>query len=165
MNEASLKAGASMARGRSNQVVGTPREFLDAVEARFGKIVFDLAATKTNTVTGDKCFFGPGSEFGEDALNQDWYSLVGTLWLNPPYSDIAPWAAKLALNRHRKGWTIMLVPASVGSNWFAENEPNCYVSGIRPRLIFVGSTTPYPKDLMLMISGFGIVGRESWKWK
>ena len=35
-------------RKKENQIVVTPRPFLDAVEKRFGPIVFDLAATAEN---------------------------------------------------------------------------------------------------------------------
>lgn len=42
--------GAAYHKGTSNQDVATPREFLKVVEARFGQIGWDLAATKDNQV-------------------------------------------------------------------------------------------------------------------
>lgn len=160
-----LKTGASLARGRSKQIVGTPREFLDACERRFGPIAFDLAATRENAVHGLESFYGPGSRFGEDSLIQDWSQLTGTLWLNPPFDNIAPWAKKLASICNRSDWALMLVPASIGTNWYSENLlGNCCIDGLAPRLTFVGSHDPYPKDLMLIMSGFGIAGHGFWRW-
>jgi len=52
--------------GRSEQTVCTPREFLDAVEKRFGPIRIDLAATAENKVA--LLHLGPGSPIAEDAL-------------------------------------------------------------------------------------------------
>ena len=156
---AKLCTGASLARGKSKQDYATPCEFIAAVEARFGNIDFDLAAHAFNAVISN--YF----DHERNSLAQDWHLLAGTLWLNPPFGDIAPWAAKCASVRHRRGWTLLLVPASVGSNWYAN-----YVAGkafempLRPRLSFDGKN-PYPKDLALFAFGFGVSGYETWKWK
>lgn len=157
------KTGATMARGKSKQDYGTPREFLAAAEKRFGRIAWDLAAHEKNHVC--PFYYGRGSAHGENSLIQDWGSLGGTLWLNPPYADIAPWAAKCASVRWRQGWTLMLVPASVGTNWFAEHvHDKAFVLGLGPRIQFVGADDPYPKDLALMVFGFGVRGFDTWTW-
>lgn len=44
-----MKSGASLNRYKSEQDVRTPRDFLDAIENRFGKIDFDLAATQIHS--------------------------------------------------------------------------------------------------------------------
>ena len=154
------KTGASLNRGKSKQDYGTPPEFLEAVRLRFGPISFDLAATIENSVCGE-WFYGPT----QDSLAQDWALHDGLLWLNPPFANIAPWAEKSAACRHRRGWLLLLTPASIGTDWFAEHvKDNAIVLGLSPRLTFVGTTDPYPKDLMLSCFGFGMSGFDTWRW-
>jgi phage N-6-adenine-methyltransferase len=153
--------------GGTKQDYGTPREFIAAVERRFGPIAIDLAAHAGNHVV--PTYFGPGSAICEDSLERDWTgpaSSRGTLWLNPPFANIAPWAAKCSGARDRLGWILLLVPASIGSVWFAEHvEGKAMVLGLSPRLTFVGETAPYPKDLLLAAFGFGLSGFGTWRWK
>jgi phage N-6-adenine-methyltransferase len=149
--------------GRSVQEVGTPRIFLDAVEARFGKLEFDLAANIDNSICGPD-FYGPGSFNALDGLSTWWGGKPLNMWLNPPYGNIAPWAAKCARDRHPEG-RIAFVPASVGSNWFADHvDGKALVLFLRPRLTFVGHTQSYPKDLILAMYGEK-PGYECWRWK
>lgn len=167
--------------GRSRQDYGTPREFLEAVEARFGTLAWDLAASTANNVCGIlrdryRTFYGPGSSAGQDALEQDWTELSGTLWLNPEFGDLAPWAKKcadtIAMARadrkraHRHDLRVcLLTPASVGAEWFHEHvHGRALVLGLSPRLTFVGETSPYPKDLSLSVFGADRVGFEPWRW-
>ena len=69
--------------GRSEQIVVTPFELVDAVEARFGKLRFDLAATRENCrVRSDPSrFYGPGSSRGKNSLKKDWSKRKGLCWL------------------------------------------------------------------------------------
>jgi hypothetical protein len=175
------RTGAALARGQSKQDYGTPRKFLDAVVKRFGPLAFDLAAHQGNAVVSR--WFGPGGE-QQDALaaSCSWKKPVSNCWLNPPFDTIRPWAEKCAatagfrtlgkspaimkselrasLLRQR---ILFLVPASVGSEWFAQ-----YVDGealvllLRPRLSFDGKN-PYPKDCLLACYG-ELPGYECWKW-
>lgn len=158
-----LRSGPSMNKGKSKQDYGTPTEFLEAVQDRFGKLHFDLAATAANAVT--RSFFDPD----RDSLKSDWSLCAGTLWLNPPFADIAPWARKCAATAREGDFgprILMLTPASVGSNWFAEHvHRKAMVLALSPRLTFVGTTDPYPKDLMLSCFGFGVQGFDVWRWK
>ena len=159
------KTGASLARGRSETVVGTPRVFLDAVERRWGPLTVDLAATAENA-KAPHCITPE-----QDSLVQDWYRLQGNLWLNPPYDDIGPWAKKcvteLAMAPLR-GWRVLfLVPASIGSNWFAEHV-YCHaaVHALKGRLTFNGHKDPYPKDLILAEYGsLDGKGFDVWDWR
>ncbi len=160
-----MSGGAALNRYKSEQDVGTPRNFIDAVERRFGSIVFDLAASSENT-KAQFTYFSPD----DDSLSQDWARIGnGVLWLNPPFSNIAPWAAKCAatsplLNPRAK--ILLLVPASVGAKWFAEHvHQKAYVLALQGRLTFDGSTAPYPKDLVLAVYGCGLVGFDVWKWR
>ena len=154
------RTGAANHRGTSVQSVGTPRDLLDAVERRFGRITFDLAADADNCVvqnpSGGKCWF----DEADDALSPEtqWPN-HGTLWLNPPFADIAPWATRCGL------WTraalnlpqpdavlLMLVPASVGANyWERSIAGKARVLGISPRVRFAGHTQAFPKDLALCV--------------
>lgn len=139
----------------SEQSVGTPRAFLDAVEKRFGIITLDLAADETNRVCD------PWISKETNSLSVPWLS-TGLMWLNPPYSKIEPWAKKCA---RRKGKIALLVPASVGTNWFAYYvDTRARVLFLRPRMTFVGHKDPYPRDLILAVYG-ETPGYECWNWK
>lgn len=134
--------------GRSRQDYGTPPEFLSAVQRRFGRITFDLAAHASNRVV--PVHFGPD----QDALVQDWTALEGTLWLNPPFGRPDAWASKCARSAGPGRVILLLTPASVSTEWFADHiYGRARVFAIRPRLTFVGETHPYPGDLIL--SAFG----------
>lgn len=153
------KTGPTINRGSSNQSYSTPKDFIQAVEARFGEIYFDLAASKENT----KC---PTRWFNEenDSLKQDWTKLGdGNLWLNPPYDKITPWAKKCS---ESVGCSILfLVPASVGSDWFRNYvEPFAFTFLLSPRLCFDGKN-PYPKDCILAVYQRGFTGIKTWRWK
>jgi phage N-6-adenine-methyltransferase len=145
--------------GRSKQDYATPSEFIWAVVSRFGQLTFDLAANDQNTVCP--------SYFDEDmdSLIQDWHKLSGNLWLNPPFGDIDNWAEKCAKESAGGAKIFMLVPASVGSNWYMNFvEPYAYVLGLNPRLSFDG-VAPYPKDCVLACYIYGLTGFKTWRWK
>src|SRR4051812_41212663 len=94
----------------SNQIVATPREFINAVEARFGAIGFDLAANADNRVVLD--FFGPGSNYAEDALDDavNW-GLSDLQWLNPPYAYVFELTPRVFKNEIRDCILAMFEPA------------------------------------------------------
>lgn len=153
--------------GRSKQDYGTPRNFLDAVERHFGRIAIDLAAHAGNRVC--EVYLGEGG-ITPDSLRTRWMC-PEIMWLNPPFGDIEPWAMKcyetvleakalqLAL-----GKILFLVPASIGSNWFAQYVYNCArVYALQGRLSFDG-IAPYPKDCMLCVYG-ETPGFEVWDWR
>jgi hypothetical protein len=206
--------------GSSLQAVGTPPALLDAIERRYGPIVFDLSAHRANHVcpryyaparlveTWDPKLVAKGKDSrdlmlerliaagadpeeagreiglvvdskdkaivsvmnhdrgheGFDGLTQDWRKIgPGLKFANPEYSDIAPWAKKCHESRER---VALLVPLTCG-NWAAEHvHGRSLVHGLRPRLVFVGHTRGYPKDLMLAMFGLpgNPTGFECWKW-
>ena len=162
--------------GKSIQDYATPRVFLDAFEARWGKIDFDLAAHRRNAMA--RAYFtddiSDRQAFGIDALRQGpiWERLTdgrqfSRLWLNPPFGGIAPWAKRCAEWCARKHLVsprlFFLVPASIGSNWFREHVHNqALVLFLSPRLSFDGKA-PYPKDCMLCVYGES-PGYECWRW-
>ena len=148
--------------GRSKQDYGTPWGLIRAVEYRFGVLMYDLAASDDN----HKADMWATEE--EDSLVLDWSALpAGLLWLNPPFADITPWAKKCAAEKNRGARILMLVPASVGSNWFAEHvHGQAMVYALAPRLTFEGCAQPYPKDCMLChYSPIVGPGFSVWRWK
>ncbi len=156
------KTGASFNRGSSNQEYGTPPEVIAAVEKRFGRIVFDLAASQDNAVCGT--FWSKE----DNALEQNWGKLLptGNLWLNPPYAEIGPWAMRAAGCWQRRGFLFLLVPYSADSNWWQKNvEEHAYSVAMSPRIKFVTCDQGYPKPIALCIYGYGIVGTgPQWRW-
>lgn len=146
--------------GRSEQSVGTPRVFLDAVEARFGTINLDVAASPDNAV----CSRYYALERGCDGLRDPW---VGTLnWCNPPFSQIAPWVAKARSEAGRSRESLLLVPASVGANWWRDHVHHLAdVYFLNGRLTFVGHQDPYPRDLALLRYGAVNTDYLVWDWR
>lgn len=158
------RTGASFARGSSRQDYATPRDFIAAVEKRFGKVAFDLAAEPHNVV-------GAGGYFDEsaDALRQDWFAdparrAPALLWLNPPFARIAPWAEKCRYEAARGCRIAFLVPAAVGANWwrdFVHGRAGVYF--LNGRLKFDGKNG-FPKDCALCVFG-DKPGYHVWDWR
>lgn len=143
-------------------MVRTPPEFIAAVEERFGRIGVDLAATEENTVVRSGFGYFPNI----NALTEEWTG--GSLrWLNPPFANIGPWARRCAEESARGCRVALLIPASVGSDWFNSwVRPFAYVFELAPRLTFVGHSSCYPKDLILALyEKQRLTGRAAWRWK
>jgi len=161
-------ATAPRDRTKTKQDYGTPWEFVRAVERRFGPLVRDLAASAENAKA--PLFY----DESRNSLTVPWAeeNHDGNLWLNPPFADIGPWAMKCrdqSLVRRREGgqgFIILLTPASIGSEWYANHVHGfAYVLGLSPRITFDGTDDPYPKDLMLSVYGYGLTGFGAWRWK
>ena len=158
-----MRTGPSIKRHQSKQTYSTPDDFMRAVIGRFGPIDFDLAASKENTKA--KRFY----DEQRNSLKQDWRKLKGNLWLNPPFSDIAPWARKCAMSVTPNNCILFLTPASVDSNWFSDYIiRKAIVYALNPRLSF-DCQNPYPKGLMLSVF-FSLIDRgyqdfQVWKWR
>ena len=149
---------------RSEQLVETPADFLEAVTDRFGHLEFDLACSEENKKAEH------GFNFPDiNALTTTWSACSTNLcWLNPPYEDIESWVKKCSVEStaFTSGRILLLVPASVGSEWFRKYvHGHAYVLALSPRLKFVGHTSSYPKDLMLCIYGGKVPGFNCWRWK
>lgn len=146
--------------GRSKQDYETPRAFFDVVERNFGPMVWDLACTRENCKGDAGGYYYPE----HDSLRKHWHVLRGNLWLNPPYANIGDWAKKCAENHGEGRRIFLLVPASVGSNWYGSwVEPYSQVHFLNPRISFDGKH-PFPKDLMLCIYGKN-PSRSQWRWR
>lgn len=156
--------GPSINRAESSGDIWTPREFTNAVERTFDQVLtVDLAASGKKST---KALHWITPE--QDSFKQDWedlyyryrFAVRGALWLNPPYSNITPWAKKCAETwEHNEQIEIfLLVPASIGANWFWDyvwNHSTVYSVG---RMVFDNCfdrktgqlvSTAYPKDLIL----------------
>jgi phage N-6-adenine-methyltransferase len=148
----------------SNQIVSTPREFIDAVEERFGCITFDLAANAENSkAMCETEYFGPGSKHGENAFLKSWQGLGDLAWLNPPFADIEPWAERCALScKLYKQRIALLVPAAVCTNYFVNHiNPHAYRFELTPRIFKVEI-----RDCVLaMYEPGGYTGIQTWNWK
>lgn len=147
--------------GKSEQTVCTPKILLDAVKGRLGiaNFAIDLAADASNAVT---------TAFYDEAMNsliQPW-TVGGWGWCNPPFAELGPWVSKASLETILGASTAMLVPASVGSNWWADYVHNhAHVLFLNGRVTFVGHTKPYPKDLALLLYSRAVFGGyEIWPW-
>ncbi len=150
-----------------NQAAQTPRDLLDAVEARFGKITSDLAATRENAACDS--FICPE----EDSLKVEW-PRRGVLWLNPPFSEIGPWAQKCAdwacSEPHPSSVLLFLVPASVDALWWAESVRGyARVLALAPRIKFVGHAQGFPKPMVLCVYDPRFKRQpdsvDYWRWK
>jgi phage N-6-adenine-methyltransferase len=148
---------------RSKQDYRTPAPFLAAVRTRLGIVHFaiDLAATAANAVVPRFL------DVSHDALAVSWAPLLedGWGWLNPPYTDIAPWARRCRETREAGGSVAFLVPASVGANWFRDTvDGHALVLFLNGRLSF-DAKGPYPKDCMLALySPYLLPAYEVWTW-
>jgi DNA (cytosine-5)-methyltransferase 1 len=152
--------------GKSKQDYQTPTELLMAVRNRLHISDFkvDLAATQENRVTA----LWHGLDNGIDSLAAGvGWNYNGWAWLNPPYADITPWVEKAARESMGGAHIVMLVPASVGANWWRHwVEPYAYQSYLNGRIQFVGAEGLYPKDCaILLYTPWGFLGHEIWNWK
>jgi phage N-6-adenine-methyltransferase len=135
--------------GKSKQDYSTPIELLRAAKYLIGgEFVWDLAATMQNKVVDGPWFYGEE----DDALTKTW-NLKGWCWCNPPFENIKPWVHKAFLESTNWGAHVcMLVPASVGANWWRDwVHEKAQVILLNGRITFVGMETPYPKDCALLL--------------
>jgi len=156
--------------GKSETVVRTPPEFIKAAYHFLGVNGFDvdLAASRDNAVAPRYI-----AEKQDALTNQDWHALIpsnGWAWLNPPYSDIRPWVRKAAeekLYLPNYSGIAVLVPASTGSNWWRDYvHEEADIQLLNGRIQFVGHTSPYPKDLALLLYSLTRKpGYHIWSWK
>lgn len=146
-----MSTGPSIKRGQSSGDIWTPWAFIRAVEKKFGKLSWDVAAS-IESAKAPKFLTKEQNSF-----SVEWHKLSGLSWLNCEFGKIAPWASKCAWEM-TQGWRgLLLVPGSIGANWYwdaVEPYSNVYSVG---RMVFDNCfdrdgklvTTPYPKDLIL----------------
>lgn len=145
---------------RSVQEVETPPELIAAIESRFGKIDFDLAASSSNAKAAR--FFTKE----DDSLSQSWrLEGVRVAWLNCEFGDAKPYAKKCSEVRYLRRWTLLLVPMGT-QDWACEHVwRKAFVLKLKGRVKFVNHKQGFPKDLILAAYGFGLSGEEVWDWR
>ena len=84
---------------------------------------------------------------GQDGLKQRWH---GTVWMNPPYSDLHPWCAK-AYEHAKTGETVIaLLPAWTDAPWFHDFVSYGRITFLRGKLSYVGRPgyAPFPSMIV-----------------
>lgn len=157
-------------RGESKQNYATPPDFIAAVKRRLGikAFAFDFAADASNT---------KATHFWSEVINslnrhpEMWAAKAanGWGWLNPPFANITPWAARCAATKASGGQVAFLVPAGVGANWFRDHvDGHALVLLLNGRIHFdpTRPTWGFPKDCILCLYSEAIAsGYEVWSWK
>ena|SRR3990167_6162883 len=123
----------------------TPGFFFDRCVAAWGPFDLDAAASEVNS----KCrkWLGPGSLLGEDALEVDWLRAIGgenqlypSVFVNPPYWNLAAWVSK-AIEESDKGLTVvMLLPWGQWAEWMEAISGRSEMVRVVGRIKFVDPT-------------------------
>lgn len=92
--------------------------------------IFDPAPNRTRVLPGT--WIADGSN--ADGLKMDW---PGHWFLNPPWSDIAPWVDHAL----RQGPGIMLIPTRTDQPWLQKAGPLCRVVHIGGRVNYINPET------------------------
>jgi phage N-6-adenine-methyltransferase len=89
----------------------TPLDEVSRLAAEFGPFDVDVCA-RAETAKAPRFFTK-----ADDGLSQEWR---GRVWLNPPYSDPAPWLRKAIRETAagRADVVVALLPASTDTGWF-----------------------------------------------
>lgn len=135
-----------MTDGRFQDRYQTPPDLIRAVNRAFGlSFDLDVAADSTNAVCREYLSgpHVPGAEC--------WCGLCapwrGTVWCNPPYSNVSPWVAKaVAEFRSTPTTTVaMLVLADTSTRWFAAAANTAETYLLTPgRVAFIDPRTGAP---------------------
>lgn len=116
----------------------TPSELVHRFALEFGPFTLDVCARPENAKAAS--FY----TLNEDGLTQPW---TGSVWLNPPYSDIGPWLAK-ARTEIENGCRIVcaLIPSATDTAWWHDHViGHAELRFIRGRVRFIGwQGTPIP---------------------
>lgn len=109
----------------------TPPRLVSALELEFGE--FDLDPCCTTLSAKAKRYYTPE----DDGLALPWF---GRVFLNPPYSEIAPWLRK-ALDELASGVVLVtaLLPACTDTRWFHDLVlPRAEIRFLHGRVEFIG---------------------------
>ena len=128
----------------------TPQALFDTLHDEF---VFRLDAAASVHNTKCKRYFSRD----EDALTADW---IGSVWLNPPYSQCADFIAKAHSESLRGVTTVALLPSRTDTRWWHgyvwDKDRHMPRNGVevrflRGRLRFVGakSSAPFPSVVVV----------------
>ena len=90
----------------------TPKQVFDWLN-RIYHFGYDTACTHENALAMPVWH----GEQSADALATDW---IGSLFCNPPYSDIGPWVDKAICSAECGATTVMLIPSPNGETYHAK---------------------------------------------
>ncbi|HGN2013295.1 TPA: phage N-6-adenine-methyltransferase [Proteus mirabilis] len=116
-----------------------PKAWFAPLDAEFG-FYLDAAADKNNALCSHYL------TEKDNSLNCDWES-YGSIWVNPPYSDIQPWVNKAAEQcRKQLQPIVMLVPSDTSVGWYESaletvDEVRLITGG---RISFINAETKKP---------------------
>jgi len=128
----------------------TPQAMFDQLDAKY-HFGFDLAASDSN----HKCdrYFTEQ----DDALSQDWATIKGPLFLNPPYGrNLRQWIEKACKTASETNLTIvLLIPARTDTSyWHDFIFGKASIEFLRGRLKFEqngvpGNSAPFPSAIVI----------------
>lgn len=128
---------------RQSDEWATPRDRFAEWAAELGPFDLDAAATAENALC-DRFFTAE-----DDGLAQPW---SGTVWCNPPYSNVARWVEKAHESALNGATVVCLVPARTDTRWWHEHVAQAAdVRFIRGRLRFgdARNSAPFPSVLII----------------
>lgn len=138
-----------------------------------------LGAVDQGTKTVIKVKNHDTDAYGIDAFKHSWAALskkfntdprtkggLGLLWLNCEFSDTSPWAERSASESKLGANSLLLTPASIGSNWCRDHvDGQADVYELGGRLCFDGKNV-FPKDCILSHFYPGARGDKFfWEWR
>lgn len=117
----------------------TPKALFDYYDRRFN-FQCDLAASNDNALCDVYC-----TEY-DNAFTCDAEDFDGSVWCNPPYSNIMPWVNLCSdISKWSNVPVVMLIPADTSVKWFKLAFENCtechFISG---RIAFINEETGKP---------------------
>lgn len=146
----------------------TPPELLERVRA-FGPILLD-PATGPHNPTRARRFY----TIEDDGLTRPWRT-VGLVYLNPPYSEMSAWSAKVVSERDNYGELVALTAARCGTRWYTRLQEHSPVwLEMQGRVRFVGArdSAPFPSALFYFgespdrfVSHFADLGNPTTRWQ
>jgi phage N-6-adenine-methyltransferase len=84
----------------------------------------------------------------QNGLKQEW---LGTVWMNPPYSNLPPWCIKAVEHAESGGTVIALLPAWTDAKWFHDYVSLGKVTYLRNRLKFGGAENHAPFASIIVV--------------
>jgi phage N-6-adenine-methyltransferase len=122
----------------------TPQKVFDWISQRFGPFDLDVAADDENA----KCakYF----TIDQNGLDQKW---SGSVWMNPPYSNVLPWVKKAwEYAKAGHGTVTALLPVWTDTGWFSDYVTHGYITLLKRRIRFSkGAETSAPFPNMVVV--------------
>lgn len=109
----------------------TPPELLRALDEAVSGFDLDPCSGAEQQCIADSRYTAE-----DDGLSEAWF---GTVWVNPPYSDMDRWMRKAVNESHREdvGTILVLAPARTSTQWFHNYASKATATGfIEGRLTF-----------------------------